>query len=112
MSLTVAQAIDKLKTPGVTYSGSDWKYGWPHKFYVGSEKVYNYGLAALTDEELSSWSAVTEKFFGVSFVNDGAGQIKWRCLHAAGFYGYQRAGVVGPDGEPVRNDTWSVDFPK
>lgn len=23
-----------LKTPGTHYSGSDWKYGWPHKFYI------------------------------------------------------------------------------
>jgi hypothetical protein len=33
-SITVADAIQLLKTPGTHFSGSDWKYGWPHKFYI------------------------------------------------------------------------------
>jgi hypothetical protein len=33
-SITVADAIKFLKQPGTHFSGSDWKYGWPHKFYI------------------------------------------------------------------------------
>lgn len=111
MSLTIAQALELLKTPGTRYSGADWKYGWPHKWYLNNDKVYNYDLGLLSDEELSAWSAMTEKFFGVGFTRDEKG-IKWSCPHRSGLYGYQRAGVVGPDGEPVRSDEWSVDFSK
>src|SRR5438132_848762 len=34
MELSVKEAIGFLKTPGTRFSGSDWKYGWPHKFYI------------------------------------------------------------------------------
>src|ERR1051326_7382781 len=33
-SLSVEDAIKFLQTPGTQFSGSDWKYGWPHKFYI------------------------------------------------------------------------------
>jgi len=33
-SMSVADLITALKTSGTRYSGSDWKYGWPHKFYI------------------------------------------------------------------------------
>ncbi len=33
-SLSVQDAIRFLKQPGTRFSGSDWKYGWPHKFYI------------------------------------------------------------------------------
>lgn len=33
-SLSVEDAIKFLKQPGTRFSGSDWKYGWPHKFYI------------------------------------------------------------------------------
>jgi hypothetical protein len=33
-SITVAEAIVYLKQEGTRFSGSDWKYGWPHKFYI------------------------------------------------------------------------------
>jgi len=33
-SLSVADAIKAIETRGTRYSGSDWKYGWPHKFYL------------------------------------------------------------------------------
>lgn len=31
-SCTVDRAIELMQTPGVRFSGCDWKYGWPHKF--------------------------------------------------------------------------------
>ena len=33
-SLRVEDAIRYLKQPGTRFSGADWKYGWPHKFYL------------------------------------------------------------------------------
>lgn len=33
-SLSPAEAIKFLKQNGTKFSGSDWKYGWPHKFYI------------------------------------------------------------------------------
>lgn len=33
-SITVAGAASYLKQEGTRFSGSDWKYGWPHKFYI------------------------------------------------------------------------------
>jgi hypothetical protein len=33
-SITVARAIEGLKTPGTRFSGTDHKYGWPHKFQI------------------------------------------------------------------------------
>lgn len=33
-SLSVQDVIKFMKQPGTRFSGSDWKYGWPHKFYV------------------------------------------------------------------------------
>ena len=33
-SITVARFLAALQVAGTRYSGSDWKYGWPHKFYV------------------------------------------------------------------------------
>ncbi len=33
-SISVTDAIKNLKTPGTRYTGTDWKYGWPHKFYI------------------------------------------------------------------------------
>lgn len=36
-SLPPEETEQLLRRPSVTASGSDWKYGWPHKFYVVDE---------------------------------------------------------------------------
>jgi hypothetical protein len=33
-SVNIDAFINTFKTPGNSFSGSDWKYGWPHKFYL------------------------------------------------------------------------------
>jgi hypothetical protein len=33
-SLTIDDFLQGLETSGAHFSGSDWKYGWPHKFYL------------------------------------------------------------------------------
>lgn len=109
MNLTIAQASDLLKKPGTRFSGSDWKYGFPHKFYVGEGKVYNKQLKELAAEEVAAWSELTWKFFGVRFFKEGD-KVMWSCPFKQNVYGYQRAGVVGERGEPLRCDTWSPDF--
>lgn len=47
-SIKVEDAIKFLKQPGTHFSGADWKYGWPHKFYLEpvnpeAEKVVEVG---------------------------------------------------------------------
>lgn len=33
-SLSFEDALKAFQTPGMRWSGADWKYGWPHKFYL------------------------------------------------------------------------------
>lgn len=33
-SIPISVALASLVKKGTTYSGCDWKYGWPHKFYI------------------------------------------------------------------------------
>jgi hypothetical protein len=33
-SITVADMLTLMQTTGTKWSASDWKYGWPHKFYL------------------------------------------------------------------------------
>ena len=33
-SLSVEDVLKFLQQPGTMFSGCDWKYGWPHKYYI------------------------------------------------------------------------------
>jgi len=106
--LTIAEAIESLKKPGTTYSGADWKFSWPHKFYIGNDRIYNEQVLK-ESQLLPAWNEVSLKFFGITF-EIREEKIYFRCPFRAGPLGYQRAGVVGEDGRPRRCDTWSVDY--
>ena len=114
MRLTIAQVIDALKVPGTYYSGSDWKFGYPHKFYLCHvDKFYTEELEKATPEELDAFSNLSERFFGVKFYRDEKGALLYRCEYVdLTGCGYQRAGHVGPNGDPERIDTWNPDHPK
>lgn len=62
-SLTVEDATRMLSTPGVEFSGSDWKYGFPHKFYLDAPTAEV--MAALLGPELAAavveWQRADEK---------------------------------------------------
>jgi hypothetical protein len=95
-SLTVADAIKAMQTPGTHYSGSDWKYGWPHKFYIeipcepheyeaGTKveagqlmrlfssrsflyrKFYTTHLLDATPEQFADFSILSREFFGITW---------------------------------------------
>lgn len=97
-SMSVAVAIRRLKTPGTSFSGADWKYGWPHKFYIGAHpgglKFYNKHLEDASPEEFSEFVALADRFFGVKFYRNEKG-FKYLAMH-----GIQKWGTVGANGEP------------
>ncbi len=96
-SLTIDDAINAFETKGVQWSGSDWKYGWPAKFYidvpcepfdriwsseykVGEPPVHHHGtstsrhhkfyathLVDATPEQLERWNRVVAPIVGVSY---------------------------------------------
>lgn len=98
-SLTVDDALAVFSAAGVRWSASDYKYGWPHKFYldvphasfmarIGSStrdgvttpimgehktwplKFYTVHLIDATDAQLAQWNAVVAPITGVSFMRD------------------------------------------
>lgn len=87
----------RLIEAGAEVGGSDWKYGWPHKFYVTTPsnpeqkgiwaKWYNEHLkdAGYDDEALALLLAKLEKHSGIRFELDG-GRLRYRAPHA----GYRR----------------------
>jgi len=54
-SMPPSETIRLLKDADTKVSGSDWKYGWPHKFYIhppkGWGKFYSVHLYDATEEE-------------------------------------------------------------
>lgn len=78
----------RLLKAGAKLRGADWKYGWPHKFYVEQPfaKWYN---AHLQDEgyDEEAWNAIAGalKASGIEWRRDEKG-VKW----AAPCDGYQR----------------------
>ena len=117
-SLTIDDAIKALQIPGTHYSGSDWKYGWPHKFYLTipcepyeriigskwapgkpvehtratvttrSQKFYSTHLLDATPEQIAQWNSIAAPLLGVRFEVDEKG-LKWFAPR-----GYQASGTV------------------
>jgi hypothetical protein len=101
-SISVAEAIRLLEADGTRYSGSDWKYGWPHKFYISNKslnphaiKFYNDHLIDATNEELKRFDELSKKYFGISFQKSAEGKLQYAAPRTDSFYGYQRWGVTG-----------------
>ena len=100
--LHVQEAIKFLQQPGTQFSGSDWKYGWPHKFYIEPQgkyyKFYNEHLQDCTDAELEVFSKLSEQRFGIKFFRGEKG-ILYSSPQSNSPYGFQRAGVIKENGE-------------
>lgn len=95
-SVTVATAIQLLQTPGTQYSGADWKYGYPHKFYLTAPdgqhyKFYTVHLQDSTPEEVESFNEVSTKWLGVTWGTkphpDGALGVFWQAHPGHQSYG-------------------------
>lgn len=76
---------------GAKLRGSDWKYGWPHKFYIetplGNAKWYNDHIMEepLGDDVIDELIAILEKHSGIQFsVTDG------KLFYVAPYSGYQK----------------------
>jgi hypothetical protein len=111
-SMTPQRAIELLRTAGTTYSGCDWKYGWPHKFYIqkagwknaddGPGKFYSEHLLDCDDAALAEFNELSRRLLGVSFTRDEKG-LKWGACRA----GWQTWGTVGvvPTPEDLSKNT-------
>lgn len=91
-----------LKTQGAHFSGSDWKYGYPHKFYLDVDadllyegspeahmKFYTRHLADLPDGEMKAIADLIELFFSIRFNRADDGRLAWKAKPNT-----QRWGVV------------------
>lgn len=90
-SITPDDALVFLVTRGIRYSGSDWKYGWPHKFYIGNAKFYSQHLADATEDQRILWNRVTDGNLEIKF---------WlradeKLVYVSPGKGYQSAGTIG-----------------
>lgn len=98
-SIRSQKVMELLRTPGTSFSGSDWKYGWPHKFYLDSGgkhfKFYNTHLRDIADAPLLAFSMMSEKFFHIAWHRNEEKGLGWRAVP-----GIQMWGDVGADGEP------------
>lgn len=74
-------------------SGTDWKYGWPHKFYVNSDngqhwKFYTEHIGDIDDEVLSPLLDQIDQVLGVHFEFDTLGRLNFKAP-AFGHQGYR-----------------------
>lgn len=84
------QDLRAILEAGGKLSGSDWKYGWPHKFYVhpiggGMLKWYNAHLRDMSEEELAAFAPLLLEYSGIKFVRE-----EGTLMCYASYYGYQR----------------------
>lgn len=83
---------------GADLHGADWKYGWPHKFYIsgkgvprGQVKWNNKHLLDLDDDTFAEFSEILMRYSGIYFARmkdnrAGTVELGWR----APYHGYQR----------------------
>lgn len=70
-SISTSKAIQLLNTTGTFYSGSDWKYGWPHKLYIHAKesfgKFYTTHLMDETSYQLEEFNNLSIPLLGLDF---------------------------------------------
>jgi hypothetical protein len=78
----------RVVAEGKVMGGSDWKYGWPHKFYITAKdfhaKWYNVHLEDLEGEQFDKVVALLKEKTQIEFKRDEKG-IKYH----APYDGYQ-----------------------
>lgn len=85
------EEVRKIIEEGGKLGGSDWKYGYPHKFYVypkngGMLKYYTQHLMDMEEPAFTEFAALLKEQTGIEFVKDGEGRLMYR----APYHGYQR----------------------
>lgn len=105
-SLSPAEALRRMTTPGCTFSGTD-KGAYKFYFYDqdgGFGKFYGEHLADLTEEELKVWAEASRRCLGVDWVfQSGRAPQAWMPA-TDDFYGWQTSGKIGVDGKPIFNE--------
>lgn len=131
-SISIDAAIKAFQTPRTNWSGSDWKYGFPHKWYVDvqhdpimrvlsstmSGGVTTYGekrevrsyhgkfyvthLDAATPEQWIEWVRFVEPVIGIRFEMTDG-----KLMYRAPYHGYQAYGVIVSPGKSEAPD-WDV----
>lgn len=95
-SLHPEEAVKLLQTAGTSYSGSDWKYGFPHKFYIGKSKFYTKHLLDASPETFQTFAELSLELFGIGWDKKEDGRVFYNFpATKTSAYGYQRWGVVG-----------------
>jgi hypothetical protein len=89
-SISTLEAIRLLTTSGTRYTGSDWKYGYPHKFYLGNHKFYTEHLLDEESDVVERFNAAALLTLNIQFIVDPERGLGWR----APAHGYQTYGVV------------------
>lgn len=133
-SVSVAKALEFMRTKGVRYSGADWK-GGPHKFYFDdipcspyetvvsakydgkghteyktatrrtrNAKLYAEHFKDATPDEIKEWNVAVAPRLGVAFMLDAEGDIKFKAVRGQ----WQTWGVAGI----VRSDLPTVPRPE
>lgn len=79
---------------GTGYSGSDWKYGWPHKFYItvpgrAMMKFYTKHLKEANIPTFESANRLSRRYFDVEFARVD-GTLGW----AASYHNIQLSGTT------------------
>lgn len=69
-SIPFTDAMRLLSTSGTSWSIADWKYGWPHKIYLGNGKFYAEHLRDVSDEELVQFNAKLKPLSGIFYVRE------------------------------------------
>ena len=112
-SMTVEFAILYLQTPGTKFSGSDWKYGFPAKFYISPvqsmygrahTKFLTVHLRDADDDTFKKFADLSREIFGITWHRNEAGAIGFNCPQPGGHHGFQRFGEIDSDGTPFHMD--------
>jgi len=87
-SISPEDALIRLLNPDVDASGADWKYGWPHKFYIRlygrPGKFYNKHLYDASNETFKALTKLMTAKLGITFSIDSTG-----LRYQAPYEGYQ-----------------------
>jgi hypothetical protein len=95
-SITVDNAIQLLKTPGVRYDCSNWTYGWPQHLRLNAPQIrpVTFSTVHLTDASPSAFfefAALSVQYFSIDWNHSDRG-ILWRAVSDA-----PRSGIVRQD---------------
>jgi hypothetical protein len=93
-SIKISDAIELLRTPGTGFCGSNWKYGWPHKFSIGEGEFYNVHLLEATRDEFIEFNVLSQACFGVEWFDDN-NKVMYNATP-----GCQWWGIIDEDGNP------------